>query len=223
MPVRRIPKNYLGVTGAFASRKNRRALGFESLLERDFMILLEFDPEVASFEEQPARIPVTRKGKRPTTYVPDVLVHYHPGRDGRIRKSVLTEVKKRTDLEKNKKKYAPKFAAARQFAIEKGWEFRTVSDREIRSPRLANLKFLREYLLIEPSREHVNRVLHILQTAGGKAEVQDVLERYDSETERLETLPVIWHLVATDALRAELKLSLTNGTVISLPPKGKRQ
>jgi hypothetical protein len=135
MPVRKIPENYLGVTGAFPSAKNDRALGFESPLERDFMIQLEFDPEVASFEEQPVRIPVVRKGKRPVGYVPDVLVHYHPGRNGRRRKPVLTEVKKRTDLEKNKAKYAAKFAAARKFAAERGWEFRIVSEEEIYSFR----------------------------------------------------------------------------------------
>ena len=53
MPVRKIPKNYLSVTGAFSSRKNGKSLGYESLLERDLMILLEFDDAVERFEEQP--------------------------------------------------------------------------------------------------------------------------------------------------------------------------
>lgn len=57
MPVRKIPKNYLSVTGGFASRKNGRMLGFESPLERDYMILLEYDDLVERFEEQPVRVP----------------------------------------------------------------------------------------------------------------------------------------------------------------------
>ena len=40
MPVRKIPKNYLFVTGKFASRKVRRMVGFESTLEKDYQILV---------------------------------------------------------------------------------------------------------------------------------------------------------------------------------------
>jgi hypothetical protein len=75
MPVRKIPKNYLSVTGGFASQKNGRMLGFESLLEKEHMLLLEFDDAVDHFEEQPVtiRIPGTSK-----SYTPDVLIHFRP-------------------------------------------------------------------------------------------------------------------------------------------------
>ena len=49
MPVRKIPKNYLGVTGAFASLKNGRMVGFESLLEKDLFVLLEYDDEARRY------------------------------------------------------------------------------------------------------------------------------------------------------------------------------
>lgn len=44
---------------------------FESLLEKDYLLLLDFDDTVETFEVQPVRIPVpgVRNG-----YVPDVLV-----------------------------------------------------------------------------------------------------------------------------------------------------
>jgi hypothetical protein len=56
MPVRKIPKNYRGVTGLVASELNAKQTAFESTLERDFMLLVEFDPNVLSYEEQPVRI-----------------------------------------------------------------------------------------------------------------------------------------------------------------------
>ena len=56
MPVRKIPKNYRSVTGTFPSYKNKRNIFYESLLERDFYLLLEFNDDVISYEEQPFRI-----------------------------------------------------------------------------------------------------------------------------------------------------------------------
>jgi len=43
MVARSIPKNYRNVTGRFASAKNQNLIGFESTLEKDFFLLLEFD------------------------------------------------------------------------------------------------------------------------------------------------------------------------------------
>lgn len=40
MPVRKIPKNHLVVTGSFVSRKNGQMDAFESLLEKEYMLLL---------------------------------------------------------------------------------------------------------------------------------------------------------------------------------------
>jgi hypothetical protein len=54
MVARSIPKSYRNVTGRFASVKNRHPIGFESTLEKDFFLLLEFDRRVESFEEQSA-------------------------------------------------------------------------------------------------------------------------------------------------------------------------
>jgi hypothetical protein len=74
MSVRKIPKNYLYVTGGYSSRKNDEMGAFESLLEKDYLLLLDFDERVEAFEVQPVRIPVAGI---PSGYVPDVLVKYH--------------------------------------------------------------------------------------------------------------------------------------------------
>ena len=52
MPIRKIKKNYRNVTGIFASTKAVGEAQFESTLERDFLRLLEFSPDVARFEVQ---------------------------------------------------------------------------------------------------------------------------------------------------------------------------
>ena len=144
-PVRKIPKNYLSVTGTFSSAKNGKSLGYESLLERDLMILLEFDDTVERFEEQPVKVPLLVNGKKRKPYVPDILIYHLPTPTGEIWRPVMGEVKKSDDLKRNKAKYAPKFEAAYRYAEERGWEWRIFTEKEIRTPYLDNLKFLREY------------------------------------------------------------------------------
>lgn len=216
MPVRKIPKNHLTVTGGFASRKNGRMESFESPLEKEYMLLLEFDDEVESFEEQPVTIP---QPGVPRGYTPDLLVRFHPDADtGEIRPPVLTEIKHSDDLRKNAEKYAPKFAAAERFAADKGWKFRVVTEQEIRTPRLANLKFLREYRNIDPEENACAHVIATVKAAGNEIILAALLDRISSTDEaRLYWLPIIWHLVLWQALQVDLDAKLNNDSVLSLP------
>ena len=51
MPVRTIPKNYRNLTGLVANSRTQSMSAFESTLERDFLLLLDFDPDVEGYEE----------------------------------------------------------------------------------------------------------------------------------------------------------------------------
>src|SRR5437868_5438583 len=98
MPSRKIPPSRRSLTGLVASQKSprlslvpspparpsqlgagqpqpqTRMKGFESSLERDFFILLDFDLNVDRYEEQPVRIEYRDGDGRLRTYTPDVLV-----------------------------------------------------------------------------------------------------------------------------------------------------
>ena len=105
MPARKIPKNYLFVTGGGSSRKNDEMDAFESLLEKDYLLLLDFDDTVAAFEVQPVRIPVAGV---PKCYVPDVLVKYLPDpQAGLVRNPSLVEGKHTDDLARNARSTSP--------------------------------------------------------------------------------------------------------------------
>lgn len=213
MPVRKIPKNYLMVTGSFASRKNGRMLGFESLLERDYMLMLEFDDNVERFEEQPVNIPF-KKGVKP--YVPDILIHYDPARENR--RPVLAEVKHTSDLKKNKEKYAPKFEQAQNYAQDRDWDFRVVTEKESRPQRLKTLKFLREYLHVEPDPGDTKRVIAALGEAGGALPLDELLDCLcTTDTERLLLVPTVWHLVAAKRLMIDYDRPVHDKTLLSLP------
>lgn len=217
MPVRKIPKNYLSVTGVFSSVKNGKSLGYESLLERDLMILLEFDDAVERFEEQPVKIPVVVNGKKVRPYTPDILIHYHPLSSGKTPRPVLGEVKDTSDLKKNKAKYAPKFEAASLYAHERDWDWRIFTEKDIRTDYLGNLKFLREYHSVEPDLEMLNEVISYMLSSHGPASLESLLkELCPTDDRQLHIVPAIWHLLATKRIVANLKKPLDMKTKLSL-------
>ncbi len=220
MPVRKIPKNYLSVTGVFSSAKNGKSLGYESLLERDKMILLEFDDAVSSFEEQPVKIPLVVDGEKRKPYVPDILIHHFHLTSGEVPRPILGEVKNSRDLKKNKAKYAPKFEAAAQYAEAHGWEWQIFTEKEIRTPYLENLKFLREYHSSEPDTLLLDAVMSNMQEVRGSVTVETLLKKVcPTEDDVLHMVPAIWHLLATKRIKANLQTPLTLKTKLSLPVK----
>lgn len=203
MPVRKIPKNYLFVTGSYSSWKNGEMDAFESLLEKDYLLLLDFDDSVDGFEVQPVRIPVAGV---PKGYVPDVLVKYRPNlHSGAVRKPSLVEVKHSDDLARNSEKYAPKFAAALLYAEANGWDFITRDQNDIRTPRLANLKFLREYRNVTPSDADIQTVLRHIVGGVGEFSSQSLLRVLaPTDDDKLYWLPIIWSMVLTRHLATNI-------------------
>jgi len=217
MPVRKIPKNYLSVTGVFSSAKNGKSLGYESLLERDLMILLEFDNTVERFEEQPVKIPVVVNGKKVKPYTPDILIHYRPLSSGETPRPVLGEVKDTNDLKKNKAKFASRFDAASLYADERGWDWRKFTEKDIRSDYLENLKFLREYHSAEPDAALLNEVIFYLKNSRGSVPLESLLQGLCQTVDRqLHIVPAIWHLLVTKHIVANLKKPLDMNTKLSL-------
>jgi len=64
MPVRKISRYGAQKNiGKFSSVKTGRVAWYESLIERDYMYLLDFDPYATFWHEQPLRIRFTHGGK----------------------------------------------------------------------------------------------------------------------------------------------------------------
>lgn len=79
------------ITGVLAHAKSDSAAEYESSLERDFCLLLDFMPRVTSFETQPCAIDWTDAKGRRRRYTPDVLAC--ETRRDQVPRTVLYEVK----------------------------------------------------------------------------------------------------------------------------------
>lgn len=205
------------MTGMVASRKNDRMTGFESSLERDFLLLLDFDPTVARYEEQPVRIEYADATGRRRTYTPDVLIYYHYDPTVSVdTRPLLCEVKYRDDLFANWKEYKPKIRAGRAHAHGCGWRFQIVTEREVRTPYLENAKFLRPYRRIEVDEGNIILLLDTLRGMG-EADPESVLTTiHHDRTKRAELLPILWRLLADGHITADLSQPLTMRTRISV-------
>jgi hypothetical protein len=156
MPVRKISNRGGNTIGDFPSIKMNRMVAFESTIERDKMILADFDPDVQAFEEQPLAIPY-KHNNRTVTYTPDLLILTN-------RKRILVECKPAAlvETEDNQRK----FNAARSWCEEHGYEFQVVTDEQVRAGfRLTNVKRLTQHARHVVSPQMGSRIYSILQEA----------------------------------------------------------
>lgn len=137
-PVRKISnKRSSKKTGFFPSNKNQRSVAFESLLERDYIYLLEFDQDVISYIEQPMTIKYSFNGKC-YKYTPDFQVL-------RKTKSQIIEIKPKAKLIKilkDENKYRG-LQAGFKYAQAYDSEYKIVTDNDIHvGCLLKNIKYL---------------------------------------------------------------------------------
>ena len=209
MAVRHIPTNVRSLTGKFNGQE------FESSLERDLLLLVHYDYGVDWYEAQPITIEYKdcESGKS-RQYTPDLLVSYLPDDQGQPQKPHLYEVKYREDLADQWKVLKPKYKAARAYAREHGWVFQIMTDKEIRTPYLDNVKFLLRYRDTEPDE---SRAAHLKEVLGRFQETDPqtlIKTAYQSEAEQGEALWTLWAMVEQGWIHCDLHSPLTMTTRI---------
>jgi len=205
MPIRKIPKNYRNVTGVVAAHKADGEAGFESGLERDLLSLLEFDPRVEKFEVQPIHIFWSDADGKRHQYTPDCLARY---KDSSI-KTTLFEAKYRAELRENWGDLRPRFRAAVHHASSQGWKFKIVTEEEIRTPYLDNVRFLLPFLRrgIE-STEDRDMLLGIAGTLRETTPARLLAAIEKDQGARAHLLPTLWFLIGSFEIGADLSAPL---------------
>ena len=209
---RKVPLNYRNVTGMNGSDKSGYSAA-ESTLEADFLTLLDFNKDVAKFRTQPVTIEY-RNNDSLCTYTPDVRVELKSG------KVIIYEVKYRKDLFENWQSLKPKFKAAIQYAKSNASEFKIITEIEIRTTYLQNIKFLKTYyyaynINYEKCIQVENMIAELRCTT--PKDLLGVLHQY--KWNRAECLFAIWLVIAAgehglNSVRADLYKPLSMNTEI---------
>ena len=140
-PVREIKPTRRSVSGVYPFRK-QYSLAYESSLERDFIVLQEFDSSVIEVIAQPIKIPFLLK-RRNYQYTPDFLVLFE---QGCLKRGMLVEVKPESEWRNHWRSWLSKWKAAYRWAVERDFLFHIYDESRIRGQRLANIKTLSRFL-----------------------------------------------------------------------------
>lgn len=212
MPVRKIPKNYRSITGRLPSTINGRCIGYESKLERDFYLRLEFDPTIESYEEQPLRLTGVVDDRK-VSYTPDCLVKFLGCRPARI-----IEVKYQSELEEKAAELEPRFALARSHAQENGMEFGVETEQEIYAGSIDNYRLL--YRFTKPPNHFELKKKKIFESLEklGNLSLKNLLMSLGADRKsQAEYTTSIWHLLYKGNLEADLNEPIGYHTIIRIP------
>lgn len=205
-PVRKIGKSHRSITGKHISRKTGTIHQFESALERDHLITLEFDDQVIHYVTQPLTIYYENQ-ENYLRYTPDVLVYYTDESD---KKPVLYEVKYEAELIEKEAEYAVKFQAARKYAKENGYVFLTINEKQIRTAYLENIKLLSRYHRQAINETHAAHIYQILQRESF-IEIEIVA---GTDPDRPYILNTIWQMLAKKRIGCNMHDKITMNTLI---------
>lgn len=202
-PVRQIGVQSRSVTGTMPDG-NR----YESSLERDFMLLLQFDFTVDIYTPQPVVVKFQDQDGNWCRYTPDGLIEWRTDfrRDSQ---PVLVEIKYREAFHGKWRAWRERINAAKQYAEERGWIFEIYTEREIRTPYLDNVRFLLPYRnrAFDPGAEEAVRSAMgelVETTPSGLAEFIS-----PDRWRQAEILPTIWKLLAERRIGFDLVQPLT--------------
>jgi hypothetical protein len=187
------------VRGYFPSTKNGRMMAWESLLERDAIILFEFSSAVVSYQEQPS-LERYYQGDRSYKYYPDFLLH--------LRNETQINIEVKPSSEMAKRDVAVRYNDIANFFEQSCRNFMVLTDKEIRQePRLENLK-----LLAAHRREIPHQMsLHNLQSS---LEEKKCMQIQDAARE-LGCITAVYRLLAAGYLQCDLETPINLKSIIS--------
>lgn len=211
-PKRKITPGYANLTARIPSEKLLRMVDAESSLERDLIMLLEFDNRVVEYLEQPLRISLPTGNK----YTPDFYAKFvESNGDEAI---YIYEVKYRSELRKKFTKLKPKFKAAIKYCKLHGYHFRILTENEIRTPRLKNIEFLQYFMRTSSDSEDELRCLlsNSLKELGASSPEELLAFSFSTKFEKAHATPVMWRMVAEGAIKTDLDVELTMKSLFTL-------
>jgi hypothetical protein len=202
LPVRRFNarKGQRHLPGRWWSAADGRHVGYESWLERDQVIRLDWDGAVTGIASQPFRLSWTAgKGKAPS-HVPDYFAERGDG------PPVVIDCR---PADRRPPPDLAKFEATRQACVLVGWEYRLVGALD--PVATANLRWLSGY---RHPRHRITAVAESLRAAF--AEPVPLMDGAEAAGDPIAVLPVLYHLLWVQELAADLSVPLHPATSVTL-------
>ena len=209
---RKIKKSHIAVTGYFSSYKNKRQINFESKLEHDFYLILEFDKTVKNYQEQPFKIYYTYQEKR-RRYTPDTLVNYVDGTQKVFEVKPIFKIQNDVELQEKIELQKQKIKE------EKNLELCIFTDVNIDKIYLNNIKIIYNFAFIKINKEIQDKIRKELLKLNVPIAVKNLLDRLtNTKADRLKYIPYLWNLVFNNLECMDFTKKITMASIIN--PKG---
>lgn len=200
LPVRRFQsrKGQRHLSGLWWSATTGRHVGFESWLERDHVMLLDFDATIVGIASQPFWLTWQDEAGSTVSHCPD---YFARRADGSALVVDCRPVERRPPLD------AAKFDATAAACAELGWEFRLVGAAD--ATRLANVHWLAGYR--HPRHGSADVVSRLREVFDAPAPLMDAASRAGDP---IAVLPVLFHMMWRKDLVCDLNVPMHAGTVV---------
>jgi len=210
MSVRKIKKSYISCVGYFKSYKNDKQLAFESILERDFFTVLEFDNNVISYEEQPFQIKYNLKGVS-TRYTPDILVKYKDGAQK------VFEVKYQNAIDSDPELQYKLTILKEEIMQQTSLPFEIFTDIQLDTIYLKNCIFLYKFaFLIENTKIQAN-IQNALKSNKEPLSVKAFIEKISlDQSIQLQNLPYLWHEIFKNLSLVNMYQPITMASLLEI-------
>jgi hypothetical protein len=176
-----------------------RLVEFESWLERDHALLLDFDPQVVAFAAQPFWLWWTEQGAR-RRHAPDFFARAADGT------GLVVDCR---PVERIDERSAQSFAAIQAACEQVGWVYRLVG--AIDPVRVGNLRWLSGYR----HRRYGQDVVLSAAVEAAFAVPAPLLACASRVADPIKVLPVVFHLLWLGLLTADLSVPLGDGSVVA--------
>ncbi|MFE3070214.1 TnsA-like heteromeric transposase endonuclease subunit [Streptomyces sp. NPDC059247] len=174
-------------------------IGYESWLERDHVMLMDFDPSVVGISSQPFWLFWQSESGKGISHAPDYFARRDDG------SAVVIDCR---PANRRKPRDLAKFEATRAACDQVGWEFRLVGAPDAIVVR--NVRWLAGYRHPRHRMEPV--VSELLQVF---TEPQPLMDGASAAGEPITVLPVLFHLLWSHELAASVTVPLHAATVVS--------
>jgi hypothetical protein len=201
LPVRRFPsyKGQKHFSGRWWSATMGRHVGYESWVERDHLMLLDFDPTVVGVASQPFWLFWTTELGKSRSHAPDYFARLVDG------DALVVECR---PIERIKPKDAATFAVTRELCEQVGWRYQVVGASDAILTR--NVRWLAGY------RHPRHRLLAVAAALRDVfTEPAGLMVGAESVGDPIAVLPVLFHLFWRHDLHADLSVPLHPDTVVT--------
>ena len=205
-PVRRFAarKGQRHLSGLWWSASTAGHVGFESWLERDHLMLLDFDPLVAGISSQPFWLRWPGHGGRPVSHAPDFFARRLDG------SAVVIDCRPE---ERRGPADVAKFDATAQACALAGWEYRLMGAAD--EVVAANVRWLAGY---RHPRYYLPGQVGVLRRVF--AAPAPLMIGAEAAGDPIAVLPVLFHLLWCHELAADLAVPLGPLTLVSAGAAG---